>query len=122
MSDEHGETRPQITVLGEDGTRFDYFAYCGRDYSPGETGWVLVLSGTPTPIDPQALSALQVVEDLESMGVDTARDSVGFFTEQMVRAVEAGEVAPCRHDGEPDAPARLGQLRRELATVRDRDV
>jgi hypothetical protein len=108
-----------ITVLGQDRRRFDYFADFGPDYSPGETGWVLVLTGTPEPVAPQAVSAMDVVGDFESMDIDVGRDTVAFFTQQMITALEAGQVAPQRHDGEPDAETRLAELKRELAAVHD---
>jgi hypothetical protein len=108
-----------ITVLGQDRRRFDYFADFGPDYSPGETGWVLVLTGTPEPVAPQAVSAMDVVGDFEPMAIDVGRDTVGFFTGQMIAALEAGRVAPQRYDGEPDAETRLAELKRELAAVRD---
>jgi hypothetical protein len=37
----------------------------------------------------------------------------------MIAALKAGQVAPQRHDGEPDAETRLAQPKRELAAVRD---
>ena len=58
MSGEGDGPRAQITALGADGTRFEYFALCGPDYSPGETGWVLVLSGTPEPSRHKPLALL----------------------------------------------------------------
>jgi hypothetical protein len=119
MSESSNEPDAHITVLGQDGRRFDYFAYSGPDYSPGETGWVLVLTGTPEPVAPQAVSAMHVVGDFESMDINVGRDTVGFFTKQMIAALEAGQVAPQRHDGEPDAETRRAQLKRELAAVRD---
>ena len=115
---EHGDAlRPQVTAMGRDGSRFEYFALAGSGYSPGETGWLLILSGRPEMIPPQPLTAIDVVGDLESMGVDAARETVAFFTEEMVSALEAGDVAPPRHDDEPDAQRRLQQLRDELAAV-----
>jgi hypothetical protein len=108
-----------ITVVGQDGRRLDYFANFGPGYSPSETGWVLVLTGTPEPVAPQAVSAMDVVADFEPLAIDVGLDTVGFFTEQMIAALEAGQVASQRHDGEPDADTRLAQLKKELAAVRD---
>jgi hypothetical protein len=65
------------------------------------------------------VSAIDVVRDFEPRDIDVGRDTVGFFTEQMIAALEAGQVAPRRGDGEPDAETRLAQLKRELAAVRD---
>ena len=114
--------RPQITATGRGSERFEYFACYGSESSPGETGWVLVLTGTGKILAPQALSAKEVVEDLEAMGAlgsADARGSVSLFTEQMIAALEAGQVHERRHEDEPDAETRLEQLRRELAAIQD---
>ena len=50
---------PRITlqdVAGE-GSSFKYYAFYGEQFSPGETGWVLVAEDTDPFIDPQALSS-----------------------------------------------------------------
>jgi hypothetical protein len=59
---------PAITTLGQDGTRFRYYAMHGDDVAPEHVGWVLVVDGKHE-MAPQRVSAAEVAGDLESMQV-----------------------------------------------------
>lgn len=107
--------KADITFVGESGSRFSHFAFRGSAYSPGETGWVLVIDNAPEAIDPQALSAAEVLGDLRSMmpSDSSVPVMVEHFTDEMISALERGDAAPARHADEPDAAERLDQLREE---------
>ena len=77
---------PDITVHGHDGSVFRYFAVRGREFSPSQVGWVLVVTGLEPPIDPQAITVKEAVGDLESMmaGDRSPREAVQFLTELMI--------------------------------------
>ena len=51
------------------------------------------------------------------MRIESARESVALFTEQMIDALSTGEVAAGGHHGDPDVATRLAQLQAELAAV-----
>lgn len=80
-----------IVVGGTDGSTWRYHALHGPDYSPQETGWVLVIENSPQSIDPQALTAADVVGDLHSMqATDPSPEAiVRFHTEQMIKTLES---------------------------------
>jgi len=98
--------RPDITVQGHDGSVFRYFAIRGRDFSPSQVGWVLLVTSLEPPIDPQAISVREAIDDLESMvaGDRSPREAVQFFTELMIEDLEsrANDVPP-----EQAAPYRV---------------
>lgn len=86
-----GAPSPDITVHGHDGSVFRYFAARGQDFSPSQVGWVLVVTGLEPPIDPQAITVREAIDDLESMvaGDRSPREAVQFFTELMIEDLES---------------------------------
>ncbi len=82
---------PDITVQGHDGSVFRYFAVRGREFSPSQVGWVLFVTGLEPPIDPQAITVREAIDDLESMvaGDRSPREAVHFFTELMIEGLES---------------------------------
>jgi hypothetical protein len=58
----------EITIQGEDGSLWRYYAVTGAEFSAAETGWVLTLArpGEPEPTI-QALTVADVVGDLQAM-------------------------------------------------------
>lgn len=112
---------PAITLGGEDGAQMRYYAFAGNDYSPGETGWVLVVEGGPHLLDPQAITIAEVMGDLEVTvppdDLPAIREILRIKSEEMIEALERGEVAPTQRDDEPSAVERLDQLRADFRTV-----
>jgi len=107
--------RPRIQVIGKDGSHFRYFACSGSDISPGETGWVLMLTNTVPEVSPQAITVADVLGDLHSMQMDEAGiELLRLITLEMIEALEQGRVAPPMRPGEMSAEARLVRLREEL--------
>ncbi len=113
-----------IVCYGKDGSELEYHAVRGNDFTPDEIGWVLRIDGTEEPLSPQAVTALDVVGDLTSMGIerDAALAQVGAFTEEM-RLVTAGRGRRERAtSGEPSpdwdqCSERLQLELEELATL-----
>jgi hypothetical protein len=97
-----------------------YYALHGLPYSPGETGWVLIVDGASPAIEPQAITVQDVVGDLSaSVKDEDVLEGMLFVvrtsTESMIGALETGNVAASKHDGEPSPADRLLQLGEELA-------
>lgn len=109
-----------IVVQGENGSIFLYTAVHGPEFSPEETGWVLVVENSPQPLDPQTLSAAEVLGDLRSMEMTSPppEELVRFFTELMIESL-ARQVAELDANGRAtgEGRARLKELRKELAAL-----
>ena len=102
-----------ITCHGQDGSTWRYHAVHGVEHTPQETGWVLVVENSPTPIEPQAITASEVLGDLKAMMPDdeTVPVIVRMKTEEMLTTLKAR--AALFPDEEP-LLARLRTLGAEL--------
>jgi hypothetical protein len=97
-----------------------YHAWCGDGRAPQETGWVLVIEGSETPFEPQALSVADVIDDLDSMmpGERTTREAVTAFTDGMIQQLERQAEAAGSEDEAAAFAARAAELREELEVGR----
>jgi hypothetical protein len=107
----------KITLHGTDDTVMTYHAVYGPEYSAPETGWVLVVTGRPEPMDPQALPVEEVVGDLRAMMPDdqSSLGAVVVFTKAMLESL--GErVVELEAKGEDasEPRRRADELRAEL--------
>ncbi len=112
----------KITLENPDGSLWTYVAYHGDQYSPGETGWILTITGSIN-VDPQPVSLTEVLGDIATWGLtDTTAPQLSIvLTEAMAESLRNGHVAAPKHPNEPDAAERLAEIEAELAEARRSD-
>lgn len=124
---EEGEDTPEeadgspseITLAAPDGSQWTYTTYHGDEYSPGETGWILTITGTRA-LDPQPVTLTDMLGDFDSMGLaeTPAPELAKIFTEEIAESLRTGHVAAKKHESEPTVAQRLAQIEAELAEAR----
>ena len=115
---------PRITlqdVAGE-GSSFKYYAFYGEQFSPGETGWVLVAEDTDPFIEPQALSSEDVFQDIDKLVSDPdwregLKLLVVIAAKEMLEAIQSGKVGEPKHPGEMSAKERAKQMQEDLLKI-----
>ena len=114
-----GELPMEINLTTLDGSQWTYIPCYGDQCSPGETGWVLTMSG-PNALDPQPVSLADMLGDFDAMGLadTTAPELAIIFTEEIAESLRNGHVAAKKHANEPTATQRLTQIEAELAEAR----
>ena len=114
-----GELPMEINLTTPDGSQWTYIPYYGDQYSPGETGWVLTMSG-PNALDPQPVNLADMLGDFDAMGLadSTAPELAIIFTEEIAESLRNGHVAAKKYANEPTATQRLTQIEAELAEAR----
>jgi hypothetical protein len=77
----------EITCAGRDGAVFHYHAVQRADLDRPFVSWVLVLEGSDPPLDPQRVTAAEVLGDLVSMEIrpDDAFAMVETNSERMLQ-------------------------------------
>jgi hypothetical protein len=107
-----------ITIQGEDGSLWRYYAVTGPEFSAAETGWVLTIArpGESEPVV-QALSVEEVAGDLQAMMPEEGTHdavvkvlTIGMITSLENRVLEGqgpAEVTDALRE-------RAAELRREL--------
>lgn len=116
-----GESTGEINLVNPDGSEWTYIPCYGDQYSPGETGWVLTMTGTGA-LDPQPVNLADMLGDFDAMGLaeTTAPEFAILFTEEIAANLRAGNVAAKKYENEPTAAQRLAQIEAELAEVNGR--
>lgn len=120
VAQEEGDGLPdEINLVNPDGSQWTYTPYHGDEYSPGETGWILIITGT-RELDPQPVSLIDMLGDFDSMGLaeTTAPELAILLTEEIAESLRTGHVAAKKHGNEPTAAQRLSQIEAELAEAR----
>ncbi len=117
------ERHDKITLENPDGSLWTYVAYHGDQYSPGETGWILTITGS-IYLDPQPVSLTEVLADIATWGLTetTAPQLAIVLTEAMAESLRNGHVADRRHPDESDAAERLAEIEAELAEATSSDL
>ncbi len=112
----------KITLENPDGSIWTYVPYHGDQYSPGETGWILTITGS-IYLDPQPVSLTGVLGDIATWGLtDTTAPQLAIvLTEAMAESLRNGHVADRRYPSEPYAAERLAQIEAELAQATSSD-
>ncbi len=112
----------KITLENPDGSVWTYVPYHGDKYSPGETGWILTITG-PEPLDQQSVSLTEVLGDIAAMGLaDTTAPQLAIvLTEAMAESLRNGHAAAPKHPNESDAAERLAEIEAELAEATSSD-
>ena len=67
----------EINLTTPDGSQWTYIPYYGDQYSPGETGWVLTMSG-PNALDPQPVNG----DRPRSVGRHFGRTTISLSSDQ----------------------------------------
>jgi len=98
-----------ISVSGTDGSEWTYMACSGRRFVPQEIGWILLVEGSRTPIEPQMLTVEEVVGDLKAMLPDD--ESHLGLVEPMTRWM-ISDLREGRH-----APASVESVERRLSDL-----
>ena len=114
-----GEFPGEINLVNPDGSQWTYIPCYGDQYSPGETGWILTMTG-PRALDPQPVGLADMLGDFEAMGLadSTAPQLAIILTEAIADSLRAGHVAHRKHPNEQSALQRLEQIEAELAEAR----
>lgn len=106
----------EFNLVNPDGSQWTYIPCYGDQYSPGETGWILTMTG-PRALDPQPVGLADMLGDFDVMGLaeTTAPEVAIIFTAEIAANLRAGNVAAKKHEEEPTAAQRLAQIEAELA-------